>query len=529
MGIVLLSFSLGHAQSNQVFRYGDFGHPSTFDPLTATQPSEHRMCQFVFDSLIAQNLEGGFVLSLSKDLDISPDGLSYTFILRNVKWADGTPLTSKDIEFTLVLMLNAQSDNYNATLAKYIEDVVCIHPNMVTITLTRPFFSPLSLFTFKILPKHKFTSDVLQRGHPFTKSPVGCGPFQYSGEDHAPPNDITLEVNPMFAYRRKPFLQHIGIKFYSSKEKATQDLLQKKIDLVTEVYPGDLAELEKKQLVLAKYQSRAIYYVAFNYRPDHPYHALFRDYRFRRALLHAIDRQSILEKTFFSGNRKGQDGQAHFVISGPFPINSWAYNDKVKPFPFNLPYARQLAKESLSSKGYEQDSESFWKHPEQGRITLTLKYPPGDRAVEEACKEIADSFKKLGIMILLQPLEKKSLFEEVWIEHRFDLVYTKHVFDNTIDAFPLFDPARTGKGQTNFSGYVDSKLVELFFQLHNTLNPWVLRSLAHKIHKIIHDETIHLFLWQLDLYAAHHRKIKNMKVHPYHLFNFPEDWKVIED
>ena len=529
--IILLAVAplLGAQDENGVLYYGDFGSLSTLEPVTASQPSELHLCQFVFDSLVIENIEGEFIFSLARDLDISPDGLSYTFILRKgLKWADGEPLTSRDIQFTLSLMSNRQTDNYNATLDQYIEDVICINPKMVTIVLARPFYSPLSLFTFKILPKHKFSAAYLKRSHPFCRTPIGCGPFQYAKSDT---RQISLVPNQHCRYRRSPFLTKIVAQIYSNKKEATKQLLQRKLRLVTQLEPGDIKkiELRSKQFALKRYRSRTIYFIACNHRPQHRYHELFQDYRFRRALLHAIDRHKLLDKYFLAGSsEKRQDGQAHSVISGPFPINSWAYNDKVAPFAHNISYAQQLLKEVLTRKGYQQASDGTWKKNDKP-IQLRLQYPAGDHAVAQTCQEIVANFNRLGLVVSLDQESEKQLLTKVWDKHQFDLVYTKYIFDSSMNVFPLFDPSQTGKGQSNFSGYVDSKVVELFSQLRSTLNPWVLRSISHKIHKVVHDETTHLFLWQLDLYAAHHRSLENLKLHPYYLFNFPEKWKIIKD
>lgn len=493
-----------HAQESKVFVYGDFGYPESLDPVTATKASESRIGQLIFDSLIVQNSQGDFVFSLAQDVDISPDGLSYTFVLKkNLKWADNTPLTSKDVEFTLSLMLNPRSDNYDATLLEYIEDVVCLSPGMITLVLAKPFYSPMSLFTFKILPKHKFTNHFIKRTDFFAKSPMGCGPFQYSTHKD---NTLVFTVNPAFSHRRMPFLSEVHARIYNQKKEAAKDLLEKKISLVCEIPPSMISNFEanSEEFVLRRYQSRTIHLIAFNHRKENAWYELFQDRRIRKALLHAIEREKILNQIFGASNSKNQKRQAHALISGPFPINSWAYNDKILPLETNIPYARQIIKEALEEKKYFWEKKE-WRNKEGKPISISLKYPSGDEEIEQACKSIADSFQKLGIDLVLEPKDEKKLSQEVFLDQNFDLVYTKYIFGNTIDIYPFFDASRTGKGQSNFSGYIDPKLMELFYQLRSSLNPWLLRTISHKIHTIVHEENVHLFLWQLDIYAAYQK------------------------
>lgn len=529
IGIFLFHCMIASQKSNnEKFFYGDFGKPATLDPITANALSANHLGQFLFDSLITQNAKGDFVFSLAKDLDISPDGLSYTFILKkNIKWADGSPLTSRDVEFTLALLHNPKTDNYQPTLAKYIEDVICISPFVITITLSRPFYSPLSLFTFKILPKHKFNENFLRKENAFCKKPIGCGPFSFIQNKGSL---YLLRSNPFFDYRKKPFIKKVILKIYSKNSKAVHDLQKGKIHFVTRLEPKYIPIIEKnKSLVLQRYKNRTIHFIAFNHREQCQYRELFQDFRFRRALMYAIPRKNILKNIFLAGSSDfGIDGQAHSVISGPFPKDSWAYNNTIKPLPFDLTYAKELLREVLRRKGYSSDDKGYW-FKDKKYITLSLKYPAGNASIEKACHKIVKNFNALGISVSLEKKEGKTFTSDIYFKHDFELAYMRYTFDSTVNAFPLFDPNRTGKRQSNFSGYVDSKLVELFYSLHNTLNPWSLRSISHKIHRVVHRDNVHLFLWQLDIYGAHQKKLKNFKLHPYYLFNFPENWKIIED
>ena len=107
-------------------------------------------------------------------------------------------------------------------------------------------------------------------------------------------------------------------------------------------------------------------------------------------------------------------------------------------------------------------------------------------------------------------------------------MYAKYTFDDTYDVFPLFDPRRLSKGGTNFSGYVSSGLVKLFDQMQKTRNPRRIKALSHEIHRRVHENCVFAFLWQLDQYAAHTNELRNVKIHPYHLFSDVDGWKILK-
>ena len=522
--LFLIFLSFAWTQRKQTLRIGDFGAPSSFDPITARRPIEHHLCQFVYDGLLTPTMQGHYRFNLAKEMDISPDGLSFTFILHeNLCWADGTPLTTKDVEFTLALLLNRNTQNYNSTLANYIENVVCISPEAITITLSKPFYKALSLFTFKIVPKHKIQifnqaeKNYLSKNHPFRKAPMGSGPFLFSKIGK---KTITLLPNKNCKHRRTPLISKIIVKLYASKRKALEDLLKKKIYLLAEISPKDISKISKK-FTLQRYESRTIHFLAINHRANHRHHEILSLREFRQALLQSIDRKTILKKTFYAESRGSR------IISGPFPANSWAYNQKLEPHIYNYSQAKRNIIRILRRNGYERKKDKIW-YKNGKALEFSLKCMREDREMVRACTQIAKTWKKLGLKIKVERRKRKILHREIYFQHDFDFVYTKYSFDNTFNVIPLFDSKNIGKGKSNFSGYVDSKLMELFFQLRNTLNPWTIRSISHKIHRMVYKNTIHLFLWQLDIYAAHNHSLKNFKRHPYYLFNSPERWKIID-
>lgn len=520
--VTILSCSL---IAQEILYYADFSIPESLDPITANCASEFHLSQLTSDRLITQNHQGEFQLSLAKDLDISPDGLSYTFILRDgLVWSDGKPITSRDVEFSLDVLMNPKTSGMNFILTRYVEDVVCITPLMITITLRRPFFRPLVLFTFPILPKHRLNQNWLQRGEPFTQNPIGCGPFQYQNRS---PQEITLQPNPQFNQRRKPLLSGITARIYPNTKQAVDDLLADKIQLITSVGTEDLAVLEKnKQIQIQSYHSRMIHWIAISHHNTNPYAELFQEARFRRALLQSLDRAKILNQTFSPSDIKTKLN--HSILSGPFPTDSWANDTNLTAVTYDLAYAKQLLREVLPRKGYILDSTGHWAKGSQP-VQLSLKYPQGNLALAKACQLIADQMQELGIIIHLEPRYPTAFREEVIQQHLFDLAYCTYIFDETYDLFPMFDPNGRDLGQSNFSGYVDSRLAELFVELQNSLNPWTIRNVSYRIHRFVADETAHLYLWQLESCFAYHKSVKNFVAHPDWLFQYPERWKIIRE
>jgi oligopeptide transport system substrate-binding protein len=82
----------------QVMRYGNGAEPQDIDPQVISGIPEHHVIQALFDSLVDVDPKDLHPIpGLAESWDISPDGKKYTFHLRpNLKWSDGSPMTSDD-------------------------------------------------------------------------------------------------------------------------------------------------------------------------------------------------------------------------------------------------------------------------------------------------------------------------------------------------------------------------------------------------------------------------------------------------
>jgi len=514
----------------QVLSYGDFDDPETLDPITSRKRVEHRLGQFLYNSLIQRDEREQFIPDLARRIQTSPSGLTFTFWLRpGVKWSSGEELTARDVEFTVGLLLNKKTANHNPTFAQFISGVEVINPYQLKIKLKRPFYRPLSLLSFKIVPRSPFKTTYLARDNPFCRQPIGSGPFRYKSGLGS--RVLELVKNPHFRKPGRPFLTGVQLKRYQDRQSARNDLERGELALLTELRPLDVDffDKQKNRFSVRQYRARTIYFLAFNHRKP-----ILRHRDLRRAVAHVIDRQRILEQFFNAGNPlKRRGGQAHVVITGPFPYNAWAYNDRVSEYKYEKDYAAQLLREVLEPLGYKRSGNAgtyggrrYWtKNGKQ--LVLKLKYPKGDRNVEKACIFIADGLKKIGIRVRLAQKAPRDLFDEVYNKHDFDLVYSKYTFDDTYDVFPLLDPRRRGTGGTNFSGYVNAGLVKLFDAMQKTRSPQRIMALSHEVHRQVHEESVFAFLWQLDQYAAHTNQLRNVRIHPYHLFNDVDGWKIL--
>src|SRR5205823_2675529 len=117
----------------------------------------------------------GVVPGLATKTAVSSDGKKYTFTLRpNLRFSDGTPLTSKDVKATFDAQRKDKANTNAADFAAW-TSVAAPAPNKVVIALNAP--QP-SLPALLAAPWHAvYPASGLAKGGPFFNKPVSASPY----------------------------------------------------------------------------------------------------------------------------------------------------------------------------------------------------------------------------------------------------------------------------------------------------------------------------------------------------------------
>ncbi|MDP6110662.1 MAG: ABC transporter substrate-binding protein [Planctomycetota bacterium] len=142
----------------QTLRIGEITYPETFEAITAKKPVEQRLGQLMYHPLVSLDERGQkWIGILAKKWSASIDRLSYTFELKKeYRWPNGRAITAYDVDFTIDAIRNPETENFDPFLASFFRKTTIHDPFKISIHLTRQFFEPLSLLSFKILPRYPF-------------------------------------------------------------------------------------------------------------------------------------------------------------------------------------------------------------------------------------------------------------------------------------------------------------------------------------------------------------------------------------
>jgi peptide/nickel transport system substrate-binding protein len=363
--------------------------PRTLDPNSMDDEAALLIAPNLYDKLVALDTDLRLLPELAQSWTMSPDGLTYTFALReDVHWHDGEPFTAEDVRWTLERLKAHPS--LAAEALRRIAVIETPDDFTVVVRLTEPWAPFLPTLAWEgsyILPHHLGAPAGASAGRP-----VGTGPFRFGSWDRG--RSLTLEANLDY-FKPGPYLDR-AIYTFADSGKAVDLLLAGQADyMVTRPSLDRLPALERDPRVwVLTSPTDSRYYLAFNLRRP-----LFQDLRLREAINRALDRPTLLQRALH-----GYGAPAYGFYT---PAVSWAYNTQALAPELDPVRARTLLAEVL--KGREGVFEP---------VLLTAGFAP----FVEMAREVARQLGAVGIAVRLEIEPPERWFERAIRNHDFDIV-----------------------------------------------------------------------------------------------------------
>jgi peptide/nickel transport system substrate-binding protein len=216
---------------------------------------------------------------------VAPDGKTVAFKLRkDVKFHDGKPFTSADVQFTIMEVLKKAHPRGISTF----RDVTAVEtPDDYTAIFKLGNAAPymlaaLSGYESPMLPKHVFSQGDI-KAHPNANSPIGTGPFKFV--EWRRDERLVLERNPDY-WQGPADVSRVTFRFIPEFSARMAALLSGEIDVMKDVPPHAVEAIEKsgRAKLRSTVSSRINYLALVNLKPGP-----MQDVRVRRAMNHAVD------------------------------------------------------------------------------------------------------------------------------------------------------------------------------------------------------------------------------------------------
>ena len=336
--------------------------PEGFDPvLYTTAVTADAAAETMFNRLV--DFKPGtteVVPALAKSWEISDDGLTYTFHLRDdIKFhttdyfKPTRNLNADDVLWSFQRQLDPKHPwhNKSATGFPYFESmgfkellksVEKTDDHTVVFTLTRPeapFLADVAM-PFTAIHSAEYADKLLAAGktEELNSKPIGTGPFIFTR--YAKDAQVRFKANPDY-FRGKPPADPLILAITTDNNVRLQKLKANECQIALYPKPDDVPSVKADpNLKVDELAAMTTSYTALNTT-----HKYMSDPRVRHAINIAFDKAGYTDALYGKGNA--------VVGTGPYPPTLLGFNDKIKNPPRDLDKARALLKEAGVPEGTE--------------------------------------------------------------------------------------------------------------------------------------------------------------------------------
>jgi len=327
------------------------GDPITLDPACASDADSAVYIVEIFSGLVSFDRELNVIPDVAESIDVSPDGLVYTFHLRkNVVFHDGSRrVVADDFKFSMERALNPDTqstvgevylddiagvDEFITGAAEEVSGVKVINDDTLEITIKEPivyFLDKLTYPTAYVVDRREVGDATCFEGADWTLNPNGTGPFKL--KEFVLGQRIELEPNTDFYLDPKPSLQQVTYLLAGGSALVMYE--NDEID-VTGVGVNDVERIrDPNEPLNAEYQTGANMstdYIGFNTQ-EPP----FDDPRVRKAFAMATDKQLVAETVLMD---------ILLPAKGILPPGIAGYDETYEGVPYDPEAARALLDEA---------------------------------------------------------------------------------------------------------------------------------------------------------------------------------------
>jgi peptide/nickel transport system substrate-binding protein len=365
--------------------------PNSLDTTTSAAAANAQVAHYnILQGLTRIEQDGQVTPCLASHWEHSPDRLQWRFTLRDrLRFHDGQVCDAHCVVASFTRAQQPGSGNKaRLQLFANIEHLSAPDARTVVLHLKRPDAHLL----FRL---GESTAVVLhpQTWHQAATHPIGTGPYQFLR--WVPGKEIRLQRTSNY-WGELPPIEHVVFRFIPETQDQVRAFVRQEVDLFFSFISEEFNRFRDSthyQVLMGSSSGKGL--LAFNHRLP-----LLRDVRVRRAITHAIDRESFIQKVL---QGQGTVIGSHFAPSEPGYIRLSSTH----------PYDPERARSLLRAAGVTQP------------VSLKLSLPPTPYA-RQGGAELTQNLAQVGI-----ELEIEQLTWQQWLAGpfagKFELTLINHV------------------------------------------------------------------------------------------------------
>lgn len=431
----------------------------------------------IFEGLVKPDSDGNLIPAVAESYDISEDGLTYTFTLRdNVKFHNGEVVSTDDVLFCIDKNKGDGSSNPLIPAFSNIGDFSADGKNII-IKLATPDPDFLQYMTMAIIPKSNENPD---------SNPIGTGPYTYVSR--SPQENIILKKFDEY-WGTPAYIENVTLKICSNADTIVMDLKGGSVDLFARITSAQAMQLQNTEFNILEGTMNLVQALYLNHTV-----VPFDDIRVRQALCYAVDPQEIIDLSF--------DGKGTVIGSSMFPAFGKYYIEETKDtYPVDLEKAKAL----LTEAGYPNG------------FSFEIKVPSNYQPHIDTAQVVVEQLKKIGVNAEIKLVEWDTWVSDVYTGRNFEATLVG-VDASTMTARALLERFTT-ESPKNFINFDNSEYDRLFKEALSTVDDAKQTELYKQCEWILTNEAANVYIQDLAEMVAINKKYTGYTFYPIYVLD----------
>jgi len=401
--------------------------------------------------------DGKFVGDAAESWQMSPDGLLYTFKLKNVLFHDGTPADAAAVKFSIDHIMDPATKSGMRPFYDAVHSVEVMDPSTVQIRLKQPYAFMLhmlagyrtGLVLYSPTATQKYTVEDRKQGKP--EAVVGCGPFKLV--EWVKGSHLVMDRFDKYFEPGRPYLDRVTIRVIKDPVTEMAAFKNGEIDFIASFSPEHVdtlkAQSPKANIMTGKETTPMVAQMKVTVPKDgkpmsteRAPHPIFGDLRVRKAIgCYGIDRHEIVKIAF-----KGQ-ATPWVGMAPPGTLESVNVNHL-------CPYDQAKAKALLTEAGYGPSKP----------LTLELMTNTEKSVFNVIATVVKEQLARIGVTANIRLVDKVSWMNTTLQDGPWDMYVEDLLSLLTIDSNGYLSTAFVSKNSSAWSHprHTDTKVDDYY-------------------------------------------------------------------
>jgi peptide/nickel transport system substrate-binding protein len=415
------------------------GEPKTLNPLIAADARSREVIGVMQADLVHINRATQLTEpALAKSWKISPDGLTYTLVLRKgLKFSDGQPMDADDVLFSFRVYLDENTHAPQRDLLVVGGKPIVVRKldgQTVVFQMAKPYGVAERLFDGMAILPHHLLEKPFQEGKlaqlgslsAAANQWAGLGPFRL--KEYVAGQRLVLERNPYYwksdsKGNRLPYLDELVFLFVPNADAQVLKFQSGETDMISQLGAENFSVLSRQQngyTVTDAGPGLEYNFLFFNLNDVGEKASAdlqrkqkwFREVKFRQAVSAAADREAIVRLVY--------QGRGAAIWSLVTPGNKRWDDANLPHSPRSLDRARALLKEAGFSWTTGPNGESTLQDSDGKPVEFSILTSSTNAERAKMAALLQDDLKQLGMRVQVVPLEFRSLLDRVTQTKEYD-------------------------------------------------------------------------------------------------------------